>query len=82
MILLWLVASAALVAALVALTQARRTARRLDQVSRMYWELTYLHGELRAQLQRQGSDPGPVTATPASARPSTEAFVPLTSLKR
>ena len=54
MILLWLVASAALVAAFVVLTQARRTARRLDQF----------------------------TATPASARPSTEAFIPLTSLKR
>ena len=81
MILLWLVTSAALVAAFVALRQARRTARRLEQVSQMYWELKYLHGELRAQL-RQDSDALPPTATPPSPRPATEGFVPLTSLKR
>ena len=82
MILLWLVTSAALVAAFVALRQARRTARRLEQVSQMYWELKYLHGELRAQLQRQNGDAGTPAVTPPSTRSTSEAFVPLTSLKR
>ena len=82
MILLWLVTSAALVAAFVALRQARRTARRLAQLSEMYWELKYLHGELRAQLQAQGGDAGSLTTPSSSARPSSEGFVPLTSLKR
>ena len=82
MILLWLVTSAALAAAFVALRQARRTARRLAQLSEMYWELKYLHGELRAQLQGKGGDAGTLTTPPSSAQPSSEGFVPLTSLKR
>ena len=81
MILLWLVTSAALVAAFVALSQARRTAKRLEQLSQMYWELKYQNGELRVQLQRQtGEGPAPVAAAPA--RPAPEGFIPLTSLKR
>ena len=80
-ILLWLVTSAALVAAIVALSHARRTARRLEQLSQLYWELKYLNGELRVQLQRMTSDtPQAPPATPT--RPPTEGFVPLTSLKR
>jgi hypothetical protein len=82
MILLWLVTSAALAAAFVALRQARRTARRLAQLSEMYWELKYLHGELRAQLQGQAGDAGPLTTPPPSVRPSSDGFVPLASLKR
>lgn len=82
MILLWLVTSAALAAAVVALRQARRTARRLAQLSEMYWELKYLHGELRAQLQSQGGDSRTLTTPPPAAQPPSEGFVPLTSLKR
>jgi hypothetical protein len=48
----------------------------------MYWELKYLHGELRAQLQGQAGDAGPLTTPPPSVRPSSDGFVPLASLKR
>ena len=81
MILLWLVTSAALVAAFVALSQARRTAKRLEQLSQMYWELKYQNGELRVQLQRQTGEGQPPVAE-APARPAPEGFIPLTSLKR
>ena len=83
MTLLWIVTSAALVTALVAWRQARRTAARLEQLSQMYWELKYQHGELRVQIQRQGGDasPGQDRTGPSSQRPA-EVFVPLTSLKR
>jgi hypothetical protein len=49
--LLWVIAGASLLAALVAWSQARRTAKRLQQLSQMYWELKYQHGELRVELQ-------------------------------
>ena len=89
MTLLWFVAVAALVAALLAWRQARKSARRLEQLSQMYWELKYQHGELRVQLQRltspdaeagaprQAAGPGDA----AAARP-TDGFIPLSSLKR
>jgi hypothetical protein len=81
MILLWLVTTAALVAAFVALSQARRNAKRLEQLSQMYWELKYQNGELRVQLQRQAGEEQPAVAA-APARPVPEGFIPLTSLKR
>ena len=87
MIFLWFVAAAALLAALVAWQKARSTARRLEQLSQMYWELKYQHGELRVQLQRLTS-PDAGAAVPHSAgapetpaRP-TDGFIPLSSLKR
>jgi hypothetical protein len=52
MTLLWMVTGASLLAALVAWVHARRTARKLDQLSQMYWELKYQHGELRVDVQR------------------------------
>ena len=52
MTLLWLVAGASLLVALIALNQARRTAKRLEQLSQNYWELKYQNGELRVQLQQ------------------------------
>ena len=85
MTLLWVIAGASLVAALVAWGQARRTAKRLEQLSQMYWELKYQQGELRVQLQRatgglaepaQAPSPGPDGSTPQ------QSFIPLTSLKR
>lgn len=81
MTLLWLITGAALVAALVAWRQARRTAQKLEQITQQYWELKYQYGELRVQLQRQPGDESAAQA-PAPVRPPKEAFVPLTSLKR
>ena len=88
MTLLWLVASAALVVAFLAWRKARSTARRLEQLSQMYWELKYQHGELRVQLQRltspdsHGVSPREsATADVGAARPA-DGFIPLSSLKR
>ena len=87
MIFVWFVAIAALLAAVVAWQKARSTARRLEQLSQMYWELKYQHGELRVQLQRLTSPdagaPASRSASPpeAPARP-TDGFIPLSSLKR
>jgi hypothetical protein len=89
MTFLWLVAVAALAAAILGWRQARQSARRLEQLSQMYWELKYQHGELRVQLQRLTSPDGQAgaprqTAAPgeaAAARP-TDGFIPLSSLKR
>ena len=80
MTLLWFVTGAALVAALVAWRQARRAAKRLEQLSQMYWELRYQHGELRVQVERLTGTTPPVP--PAPPTPPGEAFVPLSSLKR
>jgi len=69
---LWIVAGSALVVALAALAQARRTARQLAQVTEMYWQLKFDHGELKARV-----DP-PSPAAP----PPRETFVPLSSIKK
>ena len=79
MIFLWLVAGAALVAALVGWRQARATARRLQQLTQMYWELKYQHGELRQELERLAAGGAP--PEPPMSRP-TEQVIPLSSLKR
>ena len=69
---LWLVASAALVTALVALASARRSLRQVAQLTDLYWRLKYEHGELKSQV-----------APPPPAPPSpTAAFVPLSQLRR
>jgi hypothetical protein len=88
MTFLWFVAVAALGAALLAWRQARNAARRLEQVSQMYWELKYQHGELRVQLQRLTSPGAPSASSRESAaadggdaRPA-DGFIPLSSLKR
>ena len=79
MTLQWFVTGASLLAALVAWVQARRTARRLDQLSQMYWELKYQHGELRVEIERMTGRNASPDQAPASAP---TAFVPLASLKR
>jgi hypothetical protein len=81
MTLLWLVTGASLLVALAAWRQARAAARRLEQLSQMYWELKYQHGELRVKLQRLTGDEQPPPDRPPEARP-TDGFVPLSSLKR
>jgi len=69
---LWIVAVSALLIALAALVHARSTARKLAQVTEMYWQLKFDHGELKAKV-----DP------PSPAAPEPKAtFVPLTQLKR
>ena len=81
MTLPWFIAGASLVVALVAWSQARRTARRLAQLSEMYWELKYQQGELRVRMQRMEGEAPPPAPTAAAGQPG-ESFVPLKSLKR
>ena len=82
MTILWLITSASLVVALVAWSQARRTAKRLAQISDMYWELKYQQGEQRVRIQRlTGELPALPPQPPAAGQPG-ESFVPLASLKR
>ena len=69
---LWVVAVLALLVAVAALMQARRTARQLAQVTEMYWQLKFDHGELKAKV-----DP----PTPAAPEPKAT-FVPLTRLRQ
>ncbi len=69
---LWIVSLLALGVAAVALAQARRTARQLAQVTEMYWQLKFDHGELKSKV-----DP----SAPAKPEPQ-QTFVPLTQLKR
>jgi len=78
MTLLWLITGASLAVAIVALAQARRTARRLEQLSQNYWELKFQHGELRVQLQQLTGEQ-PREAPQPQGRDS---FIPLASLKR
>ena len=80
MTLLWFITSVSLLVALVSWRQARRTAKRLEQLTQMYWELKYQHGELRVQVQRAGGTPPP--APPAPVVPAGNSFIPLTALKR
>jgi hypothetical protein len=67
-----LIAGAALLIAVVAFVHSRRTARQLAQMTELYWQLKFDHGELKAKV-----DP----PAPASPQPK-ETFVPLTQLKR
>ncbi len=80
MTFLWIVTGAALVASLVAWRQARATARRLEQLTQMYWELKYQHGELRVKVQRLSGEQPPASQAPEAGPPP--GFVPLSSLKR
>lgn len=72
MTMLWAVAIAALVVALIALVTARRTTRQLAEVTQMYWQLKFDHGELKSKV-----DP-PAPAAPAPQ----QTFVPLSSVKK
>ena len=69
---LWIVALFALGVAVAALAHARRTARQLAQITEMYWQLKFDHGELKAKV----APPGPAQPEPQ------QTFVPLSSLKR
>jgi hypothetical protein len=79
MTLPWFIAGASLVVALAAWSQARRTAKRLAQLSEMYWELKYQQGELRLRVQRMSGEQPSQTPLPPPGQPG-ETFVPLASL--
>jgi hypothetical protein len=78
---LWFLTGASLVVALTAFVQARRTAKRLEQLTQNYWELKYQNGELRVQLQRLSGESTTQPPQPPAAQ-GRDSFVPLASLKR
>jgi len=82
MTFLWFVTGASLAVALLAFAQARRTARRLEQLTHNYWELKYQNGELRAQVQQLTGTTGTEPPQPAAPTQGRDSFVPLASLKR
>ncbi len=82
MTLQWFVTGASLLVALVAFSQARRTAKRLEQLSQNYWELKYLNGELRVKLQQLTGESAPQQTTTPTVTQGRDSFVPLSSLKR
>ena len=79
MTLLWIITGGSLVVAIAALAQARRTARRLEQLSQNYWELKFQNGELRVRLQQLTGEQPPEAPPQPEGRDS---FIPLASLKR
>jgi hypothetical protein len=80
--ILWLIAAISVLLSLVALARARRMSRRLDELSRHYWELRYQHGELRAHVKAALETPGSAETPIVPPRPAAEAFVPLSAVKR
>jgi hypothetical protein len=84
-VVLWGLVVLALAVALVALSRARRLARRLDVLNQSYWELRYDYTRLRSQVSRldpeQAIDPEDAEAAGGQGPPAVS-FVPLSSLKR
>ena len=62
----------ALLVALAAWTHSRRTARKLAEITQMYWDLKFAHGELKAKVD----PPRPAAPVPQ------QTFVPLSSIKK
>ena len=73
----WIVAAATALVAAASWVVARRAARQVRDVTAMYWQLKFEHGELKARVDKALPDP----AAPPKTAPGTQ-FVPLTSVKR
>lgn len=73
----WLMAAVAALVAVASWMVARRAARQVRDVTAMYWQLKFEHGELKARVDKALPDPG----APPRTAPGTQ-FVPLTSVKR
>jgi hypothetical protein len=73
----WILAVMAAAIAAASWVVARRAARQVRDVTAMYWQLKFEHGELKARVDKAWPDPEAPPRTP----PGTQ-FVPLTSVKR
>ena len=81
----WALAVVALLLAVAALGATRRLARRLEQLTRSYWELRYEHGRLRSQVARIDPEQASEAASDPRAAKAGDpplAYVPMSSLKR
>lgn len=77
---LWGIASLALLVAIAALLLARRTARKLDALTQSYWELRYDYTRLRSVVSRL--DPETPVEPPPQTPAASVTFVPLSSMKK
>lgn len=73
----WLTAGLAAVVAVASWVVARRASRQARDLTAMYWQLKYEHGELKARVDRANPDP----EAPPRMAAGTQ-FVPLTSVKK
>jgi hypothetical protein len=73
-------ASAGLLLALWALLSTRRLTRKLEDLTRSYWELRYDYTRLRSQVARLDPEQQAVE-NPEASLPTAVAFVPLSSLR-
>lgn len=72
----WISIGAALLA-MASWVVARRAARQARDLTAMYWQLKFEHGELKARVDRDSPDPSAPPRPPAGTQ-----FVPLVSVKR
>lgn len=73
----WMVAVAAALVAAASWLVARRASRQVRDLTHMYWQLKFEHGELKARLERALPE-----ADTAPRLPRGTQFVPLTNVKR
>jgi hypothetical protein len=78
----WILASVALLLALVALGTARRLSRKLDALNQSYWELRYDYTRLRSQLARLDPDQAEPPPPEPPSQPAAVSFVPLSSMRK
>lgn len=74
---LWVVTLAAMAAAVAAWVVGRRAARKAAQLSDMYWQLRFDHGELKTRVDALA----PQAGVPPRPAPGTQ-FVSLSDVKR
>ena len=73
----WLTAGLAVAIAAASWMVARRASRQARDLTAMYWQLKYEHGELKTRVDRAMPDPEAPPRMPAGTQ-----FVPLTSVKK
>ena len=79
----WILASVAVLLALVALGTARRLSRKLDSLNQSYWELRYDYTRLRSQVARLDPEQEDAAAAPEPPpQPAAVSFIPLSSMRK
>jgi hypothetical protein len=79
--LLWVFVGAGWLLAVAAWLLARRLSRRLAELTKMYWEVKYDLGELKARLKILAPDPGePPPQAPGVSAPM-QGFVALSDIR-
>lgn len=73
----WLVAGLSMVLAVAGWFAAARASRQARDLTAMYWQLKFEHGELKARVDRALPDPEAPLRLPANTQ-----FVPLASVKK